>query len=91
MSDTPFRYCLKIQTKPSAKSVLVALAYFAGESGECQMAISKLERLTCLSYQAVSRNIKVLIDAGHITRKTKPGRNLGSKYNIVMRKQVEVG
>lgn len=84
MSDTPFRYCLRVQTDPTAKSVLLAIAFFADESGHCELAFRDLARYTCLGEQAISRAVKRLVDDGHLSRVYTPGRSAGSSYTLLM-------
>ncbi len=63
-----------------AKLVLIALARFANESGQCFPSIDTLCKITHLSRQTVITKIKWLDKHGFVQRSHKPGRSM--RYTI---------
>lgn len=72
---------------PAAKSLLILLANFADEAGECFPTFKKLSEISELSERAVQNNIQRLEDAGLIVRSRKRNDNgtLGStRYRLCL-------
>tara|TARA_Y100001973_G_C5196456_1_gene334586 strand:+ start:2035 stop:2649 length:615 start_codon:yes stop_codon:yes gene_type:complete len=63
-----------------AKFVLIALARFANESGQCFPSINTLCKITHLSRQTVITKIKWLDKHGFVQRSPTPGRSM--RYTI---------
>ena len=72
---------------PAAKSLLILLANFADEAGECYPTFEKLSEMSELSYRAVQDNIGKLEKLGLIarTRKRNPDGTLGvTRYTLCL-------
>ena len=66
MSHALTTACRLLQIPPTQKAVLMALADFANESGECWPSVRAVCEWTCLSERAVRNAIRDLESAGHI-------------------------
>lgn len=72
---------------PAAKSLLILLANFADEAGECYPTYEKLSEMSELSYRAVQDNIAKLENLGLIERRRDrlPNGTLGvSRYRLCL-------
>lgn len=72
---------------PAAKSLLILLANFADEAGECYPTYDKLSEMSELSYRAVQGNIAKLESLGLIERKRDrlPNGTLGvTRYRLCL-------
>lgn len=67
--------CWPLQMSPTAKAVLVCLADFANDSGECWPSQPKIAERTCLSERAVRDAVKWLESAGLVFVDRSNGRH----------------
>jgi hypothetical protein len=82
MSIRATSWAWTVQTTPTAKLVLVALADFADEAGLCWPRVSVLVEMTCLSERTVRTAIATLTAAGLIVTDQAVGRGNTSKYRL---------
>jgi len=69
MSYQATAWAVKQKTgSPSGKSLLMALANYAGECGECHPSIATLAEDTEQSEQSVRRRLNEFIDSGLVAR-----------------------
>lgn len=81
MSNNVTDRCRPLQMPPSQKAVLMALADFANDSGQCWPSIRAICEWTCYSERAVRNAIRQLEAAGHIACEVSRGRT-SSLYTI---------
>ena len=83
----------KLTKKPPAKAVLVALANFADESGECFPGQERLMEMTELSRASVIRAVEFLQEAGLVTveRRTRANGPRRSSRHAEGRRVDEIG
>jgi hypothetical protein len=67
--------CWPLQLPPTAKAVLISMADFANEAGECWPSVSTLAERTCLVPRSVIRAIKDLEAFGVVRAARSNGRH----------------
>lgn len=67
--------CWPLQLPPTAKAVLISMADFANEAGECWPSVSTIAERTCLVSRSVIRAIKELEAFGVVRAARSNGRH----------------
>jgi DNA-binding transcriptional regulator YhcF (GntR family) len=67
--------CWPLQLPPTAKAVLISMADFANEAGECWPSVSTIAERTCLVPRSVIRAIKELESFGVVRAARSNGRH----------------
>lgn len=75
MSNRLLDACRPLQMPPTPKSVLVCLADYASDNGECWPSIDKITEFTCFGRTAVIEAIKWLESAGVVIASRANGRH----------------
>ncbi len=87
MSYPIFEECLKVKCAPTAKTVLLILAYHHNrESGRCDPSIRVMMLETCLSERSVSRAVATLEEDRYITIIRRTG--ISNAYKLHPRQSV---
>ena len=73
MSHAALGWAINVETTPTCKSVLLAIAYRSNEAGQCWPSVSRLMADTCLSERAVRASLGALAVAGMIGRVERNG------------------
>ena len=81
MSHALTTACRPLQLPPTQKAVLMALADFANDAGECWPSIRAICEWTCYSERAVRNAIRQLESSGHVVCDASRGRN-SNRYTI---------
>ena len=71
--------------KPAERLLLLALADYAGDDGECWPAVSSLARKTGLSVRGVQQSLRRLEADGWLKTEVNAGRNGCNNYRITPR------
>lgn len=89
MSNEALTWAFKHEMTPIQKLVLIALADYADENGECYPRHETTAQRTCLSLSTVKRSIKGLAEGGYLTKVHQyrdDGRYRSNRYRLNLAK-----
>lgn len=80
MSWEALKWAYGVELPPTAKLILVTLAYHADDEGKCYPGVARIAKMTGANERTVKRQIGQLEAAGHVTTQRRIG--CGNKYRL---------